>query len=124
MFTSRSEQPPPTESADDVVRRQRVVLDAERLASLWRERDRLGRPREDAASAGDPLRLVVGPGRAQQLEQPAALLEARLGIGVGVDEEVTVVEPPEQADMSGEQHAVPKNVARHVADAHDREVPL
>ncbi len=82
----------------------------------------LARAVEHAAALGDQLRVVVRPGRARQAEQPLALGEARLRVGIGVDEDVQVVERADQLDVPRQQHAVAEHVARHVADADDGEV--
>ena len=79
----------------------------------------LGAAREDPAAGGDQRRVVVAPRGAGQREQPPALGERRRRIGVGVDEDVLVVEGADQAEVRGEQHAVAEDVARHVADADD-----
>ena len=50
------------------------------------------------------------------------LLEAPLRVRVRVDEDVPVVERADEPDVAREQHAVAEHVARHVADADDREV--
>ena len=107
---------------DQLVRRQAVGLDAERPPRRRRERNRLGGARPHAAALGDQRRVVVGPRGARQLEQPPALGERGRGIGVGVEEDVAVVERRDQPDVAGQQHAVAEHVARHVADPDDREV--
>ena len=42
--------------------------------------------------------------------------------GVGVDEDVAVVEGRDEADVLRQEHAVAEDVAAHVADADDREL--
>ncbi len=54
-----------------------AVGDAERRADLRAHRDRLGRPRVDPAAGRDQRVVVVVPGRARQVEQPAPLRERR-----------------------------------------------
>ena len=108
--------------ADELVRRQRLRLDAEAPPDLGRERDRLGRPREDAAACRDDLGVVVGPARAREVEQALALLEARLRLRVGVEEDVLVVERGHQLEVAREQHAVAEDVAGHVADPDRRDL--
>ena len=44
------------------------------------------------------------------------------GVGVGVDEDVPVIERGEQPDVLGQQHSVAEHVAAHVTDADDGEV--
>ena len=92
------------------------------LTDVRVQRDRLGGAGVDAAAGREQFLVVVGPAGARQVEQTAAL-----GVGDGrvrlrVDEDVPVVEGGDQADVLREQHAVAEHVARHVADADDREV--
>ena len=65
----------------------------------------------------DGRRVVVAPRRARQREEPLALGEARLRIGVRVEEDVLVVEGRDQLRRAAAQHAVAEDVAGHVADA-------
>ena len=66
--------------------------------------------------------VVVGPGRARQLEEPLALGEARRRVRIRIEEDVPVVERADQLDVTGEQHAVAEHVAGHVADPDNGEV--
>ena len=81
----------------------------------------LGDAVEDAAARADRRRVVVAPRRARQLEQALALREALLGVRVGIDEDVLVVERGDEPGGPAPQHAVAEHVARHVADAGHRE---
>ena len=99
-----------------------LALDAEGLADVRVDRDRLGGTGEDAAARGDQLGVVVGPAGARQFEDAAALGVGGGRVGLRVDEDVPVVEGGDQADVLGEQHAVAEHVTGHVADADDREV--
>ncbi len=99
-----------------------LALDAERRADVRVDRDRLGGTREDATTGRDQLGVVVGPAGARQLEQAAALGVAGGRVGLGVDEDVPVVEGGDQPDVLAEQHAVAEHVTGHVTDADDREV--
>ena len=67
-------------------------------------------------------RVVVGPGRPGQVEQPPPFLEADLRIGVRIAEDMQVVEGADQLGMPRQQHAVAEHVARHVADADAGEI--
>ena len=98
-----------------------VALELEEVAHLRRERDRLELAREDAAARRDQALVIVLPGRAAHLEEALPLGEGGGGIGVGVDEDVAVVERGEEPDGRHVDHAVAEDVARHVADADDRE---
>ena len=62
-------------------------------------------------------RVVVRPRRRRQLEQPPALGEGARRVGVGIDEDVAVVERRDQPQRRREQHPVAEHVAGHVADA-------
>src|SRR5918999_623670 len=68
----------------------------------------------------DQVAVGVVTGRPRQLEQPAALLEARGRVGIRVDEHVPVVEGGDEPDVLREQHPVAEHVARHVADPDHR----
>ena len=92
---------------------------AERRLHLFGEFDPLERPREHATARRDQLAVVVVPRRTPETCEPFALDEGRLGIGIRVDEDVTVVERRDELDASRQQHAVPEYVPGHVADADD-----
>ncbi len=110
------------QGVDELARSQRLGLDTERRPRLGRERDRLRRPREDAAAGRDQRRVVVRPGGARQLEEPLALGEARRRVRIRIEEDVPVVERADQLDVTGEQHAVAEHVAGHVANPDNGEV--
>jgi hypothetical protein len=76
-----------------------VLAQIQRPRHLRGDRDRLRRPRVHPAARADQRRVVVRPGRAGQLEQPTPLGEGDLGIRIGVEEDVPVVERREQADV-------------------------
>ena len=90
---------------------------AQQLLHLRAQRNGLGSAREDAAALGDLGLVVVLPARARQVEQALALGEAGGGIGIGIEEDVAVIERRHQPDLGRQQHAVAEHVARHVADA-------
>ena len=69
----------------------------------------------------DQRRVVIGPRRAGQIEQAFALGPARVRIGLGIDEDVAMIEGREQLGLARQQHRVAEHVARHVADADDGE---
>ena len=100
---------------------RRVVGDAERRARLRRQRDALRPPVVHAAARRQGRRVVVGPRRAREEEEPAPLLEADRGIGVRVDEDVPVVEGADEPERRRQQHPVAEHVAGHVADPHHPE---
>ena len=104
-----------------VRRRQFVLFDVEDGLDLRGQLDGLLVTREDAAALRNLGRVVVGPGRARQLEHPVPLDPARGRIGIGIDEDVHVVEGGHELDLLGQQHAVAEDVAGHVADAHHGE---
>ena len=102
--------------ADQVLRRQ-AFADAEQLLRLGRQPDLLGRARIDAAALGDQRLVEILPARARQVEQALALGEGALRIGIGIDENVAVIEGGDELGGLLAQHAVAEHVARHVADA-------
>ncbi len=61
--------------------------------------------------------IVVGPRRPAHLEQPVAFFPRGRRIGIGIHEDMHMVERADQLDVSGQQHPVAEHVARHVADA-------
>ena len=103
-------------------RRQSVDCDSQRRFHLRRNSDRLGAARINAAAGGDELGVVIGPRGSRQREHSRALVEARLGIRVGIEKDVPVIEGGKQLDMPRKQHSVAKNIARHVADARNGEI--
>ena len=94
---------------------------AKQLQRLGRKRDIFLAPAIDAAAFGDLGAVVVLPARTRQIEQALPLFEACGGVRIGVDEDVAVVEGRDELDRLRQQHAVAEHVARHVADARDRE---
>ena len=77
-----------------------------------------------AGTRRHPARAPPGrsrPTTSRELEQPLPLGEARRGIGIGIDEHVAVVERGDELHVRRPQEAVAEHVARHVADADDRE---
>ena len=62
--------------------------------------DRLERAREHAAAGRDQRAVVVLPARARQVEQALPLGEARGRVGIGIDEDVAVVEGGDQPDVA------------------------
>ena len=98
--------------------------DAEHLLRRLAESDGLGRPRIDAAPARDDVLVVILPAGARKFEQALALFPAGRRIGIGVDEDVAMVEGGDELDRLGQQHAVAEDVARHVAAADDGDLVL
>jgi hypothetical protein len=93
---------------------------AQRLRHLGRDVDRLQRAGEDPSAGRDERPVVVVPRRPRQVEQSRRSVNDAAASGVGVDEDVPVVEGGDEPDVLGEQHAVAEDVTAHVADAHDR----
>ncbi len=91
------------------------------LLRLGRQPDLLGRARIDAAALGDQRLVEILPARARQIEQALALGEGALRIGIGIDENVAVIEGGDELGGLLAQQAVAEHVARHVADADHRE---
>ncbi len=96
-----------------------VRLDVEGALHLGADRDGFGAALENAAARRNQRAVIVGPARARQPEQPQPLGKASLGIRLGVDKDMPVIEGGEQSEVSRHQHAVAEHVARHVADADD-----
>ena len=86
-----------------------------------RKPDLLGRARIDAAAFGNQRLVEILPARTRQVEQALALGERALRIGIGIDENVAVIEGGDELGGLLAQHAVAEYVARHVADADHRE---
>ncbi len=77
---------------DQLGGRHGLLVGAEQRAHLGRQRHRLRRARENAAALRDQRLVVVLPARPRQREQPRALGEARRRIGIGIEEDVAMVE--------------------------------
>ena len=112
------------QSGDEGRRLHRALLRADDGLHFLAERDALEATREDAATLADQRLVIVVPARAWQLEQACALLPAHGRIGIGIDEDVTMVEGGHKLDGLGQQHAVAEDVARHVANADDADALL
>src|SRR5207248_8368867 len=54
-------------------------------------------------------------------QEPGSFCKSNLRIRVRVDEDMTVIERTDQADLTRKKHAVSEYIARHVADADDGE---
>ena len=65
--------------------------------------------------------VVVLPARTRQIEQALPLLPAQRRIRIGIDENIAVIERGDEFDRLRQEHSIPEHVARHVADAGDRE---
>src|SRR5215213_1948795 len=95
---------------------QQIDLGLEHRIDELGRRDGLGRAREDAAALGDEALIVVRPRGAGEPEEALALLEALLGVGVGIEEDVHVVEGAHELYVTAQEHAVAEHVTRHVPD--------
>ena len=106
----------------DLGRRHRDGADPQRGAHLGRQVDRLRAAGEDATPRREHGRVVVGPGGGgAELVQALPLDERARGVRARIEEHVAVVEGADQPDLIRPQHPVAEDVARHVADADDRE---
>ena len=105
------------QAADEFGRGQAVFLDVKGSFHFRADGDGFVAAREDTAALADERGVVVRPGRARQAEEALAFGQACRRVGVGVDEDVQVVEGGEQTGVGREQHAVAEDVATHVADA-------
>ena len=109
------------DQVDDLGGRQRLGLRPQEGADFGAERNGFQRPGEDAAALADPGPVVIVPRGPRQGEEALALGVAGRRVGVGVEEDVAMVEGGLQADLARQQHAVAEHVARHVAAADDGE---
>ena len=100
---------------------ERVGVASERGARLRTQLDSFLAAAEHAAAGTDELGIVVRPTRARQIVQALAFVEAGRGVGVGIDEDVTMVEGGDELQVARAQQAVTEHVARHVADADHRD---
>ena len=101
----------------------RSASTSKRLADLLGQRDRLRGAREDPAALGDQRRVVVGPRRARQLEQPPRARRSEdSASGFGSRKTWRWSKAATSRMCSRQQHAVAEHVAAHVADADDGEV--
>ncbi len=98
-----------------------AFADAEQLLRLGRKPDFLGAARIDAAALGDQRLVEILPARPRQIEQPLAFGEGPFRIGVGIDENIAVIEGGDELGRLLAQQAVAEHVAGHVADADDGE---
>jgi hypothetical protein len=112
------------DGADELVGAERAgaLRQAEPRGDRRADRDGLRLARVDATARAQQAGVVVGPRRAGEREQPLPLAEGDGRVGVGVEEDVAVVEGRDEADVLRQQHAVAEDVPAHVADADDRDV--
>src|SRR4030095_8303468 len=96
-------------------------IDAEHPPGLRRKRDGLRVTPVYASAGADPRRVVIRPRGSRQAEEPRALFEGGDRVGVGIDEDVDVVEGGEESDVPGVDEAVPEHVPAHVPYPRDRE---
>ena len=97
----------------------RALLDAQLRLYRLGQLDALGVAREDPAALGDQRAIVILPARAGEREQALALVPAGGRIGIGVEEDVAMVEGGDQLDRLGQQHPIAEHIARHVAATDD-----
>src|SRR5260370_18380757 len=103
--------------SDQLGWREMVRSDVEGALHLGADWDRFGAALETAAAGRNQRAVIVGPVRPGQAEQTLPLGEAALGIRVGVDKDMPMIESAQQSEVPRHQHAVAEHVARHVADA-------
>ena len=109
------------DGADQLRRRQRLFLQIEAALHFIRDGQDFFAALVNRAARGEERRVVSVPVEAL-VEHPPALGEARRRIGIGVKEDVRVVERREQFRLRREQHRVSEDVAGHVADADAGEI--
>ena len=98
----------PEDRLDQAVAVERRRLDAEHGAELRRQRHHLSAARHDRRAAAERARIVVGPARARQREEPRPLGVRARRIRIGVEEDVTVVERGAELERPRQQQALPK----------------
>ncbi len=109
--------PGPEDRRDQRGRVDLLHVEAEQGLDLRAERDRFLGAREHAAALGDQRGIIVRPAGARQREHAGALVPTLRRIGIGIEEDVAMVEGGDQLDRLRQQHAVAEHVARHVAAA-------
>ncbi len=100
---------------------ERVEVASERHPRLRAQLDSLLSARKHAAAGRDQARVVIRPLRARQFVQPFAFVETRCWIRLGIDKDVAMIERGDQFHVARAQKSVAEHVARHVADADDRD---
>ncbi len=93
----------------------------EQLLNFVRNLERLLRSVVDRTALRQKTRVVSIPIEAL-VEQALAFRKRKAWIGIRIDENVRVVEGRDEMDVRREQHRVAEDIARHVADANDREI--
>ena len=92
-------------------------LDAEHIAHLGRERDRLELAGVHAAAGRDQTLGRSRPSSNAAARTGAGARRVRRRVGIGVEEHVAMIERRHEPQVRRQQHAVAEDVARHVADA-------
>ena len=105
---------------DQHIRLHCRLIRAEHFAHFLAQADRLGLSGKHTATLRYHGVVVVGPTRPAHAEQSLALLEARGHIGVGIEENMQVVECSDELDLARQQHAVSEHIAAHVSDTDHR----
>ncbi|RMN69924.1 hypothetical protein ALQ54_05713 [Pseudomonas syringae] len=104
------------QSVQQFGRGQLVSLDVEARLHLFGDGDTFQAAREDPAASGHDAGVVVGPGRARQIEQALTLCKAGGRVRIRIDEDVQVIERCDQLQLVRHQQAVAEHVTGHVAD--------
>ena len=88
----------PEDRANQAIWLDGSIFDAEHLASLVAQANRLGLAGKDAAALRNKFLVVIVPGRTGLAEQAPPLLVAGGGVGVWVEEDTAVIECSHEPD--------------------------
>ena len=92
----------------------------ERRANFSGQDDAFQAAAENAPALTDQCRVVIAPLGAGLIIEPLAFRVAFGWVRIGVDEDVAMVEGGDELDVFRLKQPVAEDVARHVADPHDR----
>src|SRR5581483_12139704 len=103
--------------ADQALAVERLIRNSQSLTRLGAQLDPLLAARPYSPTRADELRVVIRPLRPRLFIETLALLETRRRVGVGIDEDMAMVESGDELDVSRIEHPVSEHVARHVSDS-------
>ena len=106
---------------DQLVGREFVGVDIKQLLHLFGQGNLLEAAFEQSTACRNQFLIIIGPVRARQIKQPLAFVEAGLGIRIGVDEDMLVIECRYQLQAGRQQHAVAEHIAGHIANTDHRD---
>src|ERR1700737_4567166 len=89
------------QASDQLRRGQAIFWDVEGALHLGADWDRFRSALEHTSAGRDQRRIVIFPARTRQAEQPLPLDEALLWVGIGIDEDMKVVESAKEPKPGG-----------------------